>query len=77
MTSPQLRRIFHHGTEQEAERIRFLERERGAEAAAEFARQTRAAYRRAVVMRSPPAGEATFRLRLIASYCYFKRYLAR
>lgn len=60
----------------EAERIDFLCRERGADAAQDFARQTRSAYRRSVLSRSAPAGDPIFRLRLIASYCYFKRFLA-
>jgi hypothetical protein len=59
----------------EAERIAFLERTRSREAARAFAEQTLRNYRRAVVHRAPPAGSATFRLRLIGSCCYFKRYL--
>lgn len=70
------RDIFHQALEQEGERIRFLEHERGVEGAVAFARSTGHAYRRAVVSHSPPAGDAIFRLRLMASYCYFKRYLA-
>lgn len=60
----------------ESKRIRFLERSRGAAAAREFAVRTCAGYRRAVLRRSAPAGELGYRLRLLGSYCYFKRYLA-
>lgn len=60
----------------EAARLRLLEASRSREAAFAFARQTAASYRRAVVNRSAPAGDAVFRLRLIASYCYLRRYLA-
>ncbi|MEX2575771.1 MAG: hypothetical protein WD382_03875 [Halofilum sp. (in: g-proteobacteria)] len=67
---------FEQGKQAEAERIAFLERERGIEEAVAFARRTGTAYRRAVVARSPPAGDPAFRLRLMASYCYFKAYLA-
>lgn len=67
--------IFADSVAYEAARIRFLERNRGCESALAFASQTRAIYRRAVVQRTAPAGEAVFRLRLVASYCYLKRYL--
>lgn len=70
------RETFQQAKREEAERVAFLERERGAEEAAAFARRTGAAYRRAVVSQSPPAGDASFRLRLMGSYCYFKGYLA-
>lgn len=60
----------------EAARVRFIETSRGREAALVFARQTAANYRRAVVNRSAPAGDGLCRLRLIASYCYLRRYLA-
>lgn len=59
----------------EAVRIAFLEQHRGKEAARAFAIQTLGSYRRAVVHRAPPAGERRFRLRLLASYCYLKRYV--
>ncbi|MCO6441819.1 MAG: hypothetical protein J5I81_12220 [Nitrococcus mobilis] len=59
----------------EAARIAFLERDRGKEAARVFAIQTLRSYRRAVVHRAPPAGEQRFRLRLLASYRYLKRYV--
>lgn len=59
----------------EAARIALLERERGKEAARAFAMQTLRSYRRAVIHRAPPAGEWRFQLRLLASYCYLKRYL--
>lgn len=59
----------------ESRRLRFLERNRGVEAAREFAERTRTGYRRAVVRRSAPAGGAVFRLRLVGSYCVLKRYL--
>lgn len=67
--------IFHESERQEETRIRFLESERSHEAALAFARQTLGLYRRAVVTRTPPAGERIFRLRLVGSYCYLKRYL--
>ncbi len=73
---PSYQETFQTGQQEEAARIAFLERERGREEAAAFARRTGAAYRRAVVSHSPPAGDAAFRLRLMASYCYFKAYLA-
>ena len=77
MTSvPSYREIFAEAIEQEGERIAFVERERGAEDARAFAERILKAYRRAVVSRSPPAGDPTFRLRLMGSYCAFKRYLA-
>ncbi|WP_290651795.1 hypothetical protein [Aquisalimonas sp.] len=69
--------IIQRGADQEAERIRFIEQNRGQEAAEAFARQTRALYRRAVVNRSAPAGDQLIRLRLLGSYCYLKRYLHR
>lgn len=59
----------------EAERLRFLETTRGPAEALAFARQTRTGYRRAVLARAAPAGDADFRLRLLASYCYLKRYI--
>lgn len=67
--------IFAESLHHEAARMRFLECNRGPESALVFARQTRAIYRRAVVQRSAPAADAVFRLRLVASYCYLKRYL--
>lgn len=67
--------IFAESLHHEAARIRFLERSRGRESAVAFAGQTRAIYRRAVVGRFAPAADAVFRLRLMASYCYLKRYL--
>lgn len=70
------RETFQQAKQEEADRVAFLERERGPEQAATFARRTGAAYRRAVVSQSPPAGDVGFRLRLMASYCYFKAYLA-
>ena len=66
---------FHDSERSEEARIRFLESERGREAAIAFARQTLRLYRRAVVSRTPPAGEAALRSRLTGSYCYLKRYL--
>lgn len=60
----------------ERERLRFLEAHRGVDQARDFARRTRAIYRRCVVGRTPPAGDTVIRLRLIGSYCEFKRYLA-
>lgn len=76
MASAEHRDIFHEIERQEAGRVRMLEGERGVEAAVAFARQTRDLYRSAVVSRSPPAGDAEFRLRLMAAYCQLKRYLA-
>lgn len=67
--------IFAESLHQEAARIRFLECSRGPESALAFAERTRSIYRRAVVKRSAPAANAVFRLRLMASYCYLKRYL--
>ncbi|MCO4321599.1 hypothetical protein [Aliidiomarina quisquiliarum] len=61
----------------EQERLEFLENERGKDAALSFAEQTRRTYRRAILSRSPPAGDAVFRLRLLASYCYLKRYIEK
>lgn len=59
----------------EAERIDYLERTRGVEAARAFAAQTLRSYRRAVVHRAPPACSAMFRLRMIGSCRYLRRYL--
>lgn len=67
--------VFHDSERREETRIHFLESERGRDEAVAFARQTLRLYRRAVVHRAPPAGEAAFRLRLMGSYCYLKRYL--
>lgn len=68
--------IYRQSEELEAARMGFMEKTRGHEAAQAFARQTRDSYRRAVVTRTPPAGDSVFRIRLIASYCYLKRYMA-
>jgi len=67
--------ICQQSEQLEAARIRFLETSRGRAAALAFARQTRNSYRHAVLTRTAPAGEESFRLRLIASYRYLKRYL--
>lgn len=67
--------IFECHVQHEQKRIRFLEQNRGEEEARAFARRTLAIYRSAVVRRSAPAGEPTFRIRFIGSYCYLKRYL--
>lgn len=75
MDGQALREDFEASRALEADRIGRLARERGEEAARQFARQTLSGYRRAVVSRSAPAGDPAFRLRLIASYCYLKRYL--
>jgi hypothetical protein len=75
MTHPDHTRAFHAGRRREQARIRFLEHERGREPAADFARRTLGGYRRAVLRRTPPAGEPVLRYRLMGSYCYFKRYL--
>lgn len=72
----EIRELIAQSMQLERDRIAFLERTRGAEAAHTFARCTRSGYRRAVVRRSAPALETVFRLRLIGSYCYLKRYLA-
>lgn len=66
---------YQQSEQLEAMRISFLETSRGQEAALAFARQTRKSYRRAVVTRTAPAGDSVFRIRLIASYCYLKRYI--
>ena len=70
------RSAFHESADREADRIRRLDSERGRAAAAEFARQTLHSYRRAVVRRTAPAAEPVYRLRLMGSYCYLKRWLA-
>lgn len=75
MVSDRLTR-FSESQQLEAARIAFLERTRGRDEALAFAKQTLIGYRRAVATRSPPAGEAAFRLALMGSYCYLKRYLA-
>lgn len=67
--------LFHASARDEEARIRFLESQRGHDEAVAFARQTLRLYRRAVVTATPPAGERAFRLRLMGSYCYLKRYL--
>lgn len=74
-TIAELHAEFAESQRLEAARIAFLERDRGEEAARAFAIQTLRSYRRAVVHRAPPAGEQRFRLRLLASYCYLKRYV--
>ena len=70
------RAAFHDRAQREAARIRMLDAERGRAAAVEFARQTLRSYRRAVVSRTAPAAEPAYRLRLMGSYCYLKRWLA-
>jgi hypothetical protein len=67
---------YRQSEQLEAARMSFMETDRGHAAALAFARQTRNSYRRAVVTRTAPAGDSVFRLRLIASYCYLKRYIA-
>ncbi len=67
--------VFHESARHEEARIRFVESQRGHDEAVAFARQTLRLYRRAVVTETPPAGERAFRLRLMGSYCYLKRYL--
>lgn len=69
--------VVRESETQEAKRIAFLEQTRGAADARAFAEQTLHLYRRAVVQGAAPAGEKIFRLRLLGSYCYLKRYLAR
>ncbi|MBA1147897.1 hypothetical protein H0Z60_12665 [Ectothiorhodospiraceae bacterium WFHF3C12] len=69
------RHIIRESMACESRRIRFLERSRGTAAAREFAMRTRTGYRSAVLRRSAPAAEVVFRLRLLGSYCYLKRYL--
>lgn len=76
MIDQETRLTLQHSSELEATRIAFLETSRGRDAALEFARQTRNSYRRAVVTHTAPAGDRIFRLRLIGSYCYLKRYIA-
>ncbi|MDN3519454.1 hypothetical protein QWY84_17750 [Aquisalimonas lutea] len=68
--------VVHASERQEADRIAFVEQAHGTAHARVFAEQTLRLYRRAVVQRAAPAGEKTFRLRLLGSYCYLKRYLA-
>jgi len=75
MTAETLVDEFRNSEQAEASRVRFLESSRGHDAAVRFARQTLAIYRTAVVHRSPPAGEARYRLRLMGSYCFLKQYL--
>lgn len=65
---------FQESQHLEADRLRFLEQSWGRDAALAFAQQTMRIYRRAVVRRSPPAGNPEYRLRLLASYCYLKDY---
>jgi hypothetical protein len=67
--------IVHEGREQEVARLAFLERHAGRKAACAFAWQTLRIYRRAVVGRAAPAGEKIYRLRLLGSYCYLRRYV--
>lgn len=67
--------VFAESLHHEAARLRFLECSRGPESALAFAERTRSIYRRAVVKRSAPAADGVFRRRLVASYCYLKRYL--
>lgn len=67
--------VVRDSERQEAERVAFLEETRGEADARAFAEQTLRVYRRAVVQRAAPAGEKVFRLRLLGSYCYLKRYL--
>lgn len=67
--------VIERSALQEQERIRFLEQDRGKDAARTFARRTLGLYRSAVVRRSAPAGETLFRLRFIGSYRYLKWYL--
>lgn len=68
--------VLAESMRREANRIRFLERTRGEAEARLFARRTCSGYRRAVLGRSAPAGETVYRLRLMGSYCYLKRYLS-
>lgn len=75
--APSQRETFAEAIEQERERLALIEREQGLEEARAFAERIRNAYRRAVISRSPPAGDPVFRLRLMGSYCAFRRYLAR
>ena len=70
------RAAFDESADREATRIRMLDAERGRAAAVDFARQTLRSYRRAVVLRTAPAAEPVYRLRLMGSYCYLKRWLA-
>ena len=70
------RQVYQKSELLEAARVRFLEVNRGHEAALAFAHQTRNSYRHAVLTRTAPAGDPVFRLRLLASYCYLKRYIA-
>ncbi len=75
--SPSHRDTFAEAIEQERERLALIEREQGSAEARAFAERIRNAYRRAVISRSPPAGDPVFRLRLMGSYCAFKRHLAQ
>ncbi|HEX5512784.1 MAG TPA: hypothetical protein VFY81_00140 [Gammaproteobacteria bacterium] len=70
------KQICQQSEQLEAARIRFLETSRGRTAALAFAQQTRNSYRHAVLTRTAPAGEEIFRLRLIGSYRYLRRYIA-
>lgn len=69
-------RLLAESERLEDQRVRWLASHRGERAARAFAERTRAIYRSAVVRRSAPAGDPSFRLRLIGSYCYLKHYLS-
>lgn len=68
-------RLLVASMECERDRLRYLETERGDDAARCFAERTMACYRSAVVRRSAPAGEPAHRVRLIGAYSYLKHYL--
>jgi hypothetical protein len=60
----------------EEDRLAFLVRRDGAEAAARWARRTMQIYRRALLSPGHFAREAAYRRRYIEAYCEFKRWLA-
>lgn len=60
----------------ERDRIAFLVRRDGAEAAAQWVRRTLRIYRRALLTPRHFARAPEYRPRFVAAYCEFKRWLA-
>jgi hypothetical protein len=60
----------------ERDRLAFLVRRDGAEAAAEWARRTLRIYRRALLTPRHFARAPEYRRRFVEAYCEFKRWLA-
>ncbi|MCC6474752.1 MAG: hypothetical protein IT514_13520 [Burkholderiales bacterium] len=61
----------------ERDRLAFLERRDGAEAAAKWAWRTLRIYRRALLTPRHFARAPEYRRRFVQAYCEFKRWLAR